>query len=100
MGPVRFGDAPPPVFVLPDASKSVVSLERIAAGGDEIDHGVEILARQSGIGRGRRHLGVKFAGNEWSAAGAAQHVLCQYVERADAQRGSVLRVLGNCVERG
>ena len=45
-------DAPEPILALADAGKALIGLERVAAGGDEIDDGVEIRARQPGIGRG------------------------------------------------
>ena len=41
----RVGDAPAAVLALADAGKTLISLERIAAGGDEIDRGIEIRAR-------------------------------------------------------
>ena len=44
---VGIGDAPAPVLALADAGEAVIGLERIAAGGDEIDHGVEIGARRA-----------------------------------------------------
>ena len=97
---VGIGDAPAAVLALADAGEALIGLERIAAGGDEIDHGVEIGARERRVGRGRRHLGVKLVAEKRLAAGAAEHVLRQHVERADAQRRRVLRVLGDGVERG
>ena len=93
-------DAPAAVLALPDAGEALVGLERVAAGGDEIDHGIEIRPRQADIGRGGRHLGIKLIAEERLAASAAEHVLRQYVERADAKRRRVLRILGNGVERG
>ena len=47
-----------------------------------------------------RHLGVELVGVERHAAGAAEHVLRQHVERADAQRRRVLRILGDRIDRG
>ena len=41
-----------------DASETVVSPQRIAAFGDQIDHLLERLIGQAAIGTGRRHLGV------------------------------------------
>ena len=96
----RIGDAPAAVLALADAGEALVGFERIAAGGDEIDRGVEIGARERGIRRRRRHFGVKLVAQERRAAGAAEHVLGQHVERADARRRRVLRILGDGVERG
>ena len=96
----RMGDAPAAVLALPDLGEALVGLQRVAAGGDEIDHGVEIGARERGIGRGGAHLAIELVGEERLAAGAAEHVLRQHVERAGAQRRRVLRVLGDRVERG
>ena len=96
----RMGDAPAAVLALPDLGEALVGLERVAAGGDEIDRGVEIGARERRVRRGGAHLGVELVGKERLAAGAAEHVLRQHVERAGAQRRRVLRVLGDRVERG
>ena len=40
----RIGDAPAAVLALADAGEALVGFERIAAGGDEIDRGIEIGA--------------------------------------------------------
>ena len=96
----RMGDAPAAVLALPDLGEALVGLQRVAAGRDEIERGVEIGARQVRIGRGGRHLGVELVGEERLAAGGAEHVLRQHVERAGARRRRVLRVLGDGVERG
>ena len=97
---IGIGNAPAPVFAFANAGKAVVGLERIAAGGDEIDHGVEVCARQCGVGGGSRHLGIEFVAEERLAAGAAEDVLREHVERTDAQWRRILRVLGDSVERG
>ncbi len=94
------GDAPASVLALPDAGEALVGLERVAAGGDEIDHRVEIRAREADIGRRGRHFGIKLVARERRAAGAAEHMLRQNVERAEAQGWRVLGVLGDGVERG
>ncbi len=94
------GDAPAAVTAAADLGKALIGLQRIAAGGDEIEHGVEIRARKSGIGRGAPHLGIKLIGKERLAAGRAQHVLRQHVERAGARRRRVLRFVGDGAERG
>ena len=88
------------VFRLPDLGEALVGFQRIAAGRDEIDRGVEVGARQRRIGRGGRHLGIELVGAERHAAGAAEHVLRQHVERAGAQRRRILRVRGDRVDRG
>ena len=64
---------------------AVVALQRIAAGRDEIDHGVEIRARQRAIGRGRLHLRIQLVRVERRRARHAQHMLRQHVEPAVAQ---------------
>ena len=97
---MRIGDAPASVLALADAGEALVGFERVAAGRDEIDDGVEIGARQAAVGRGRGHLGVELVAPKRLAAGAAEHVLRQHVERADAQRRRILRILRDGVERG
>ena len=96
----RMGDAPAAVLALPDFGEALVGLERIAAGGDEIDRGVEIGARERRIRRGGAHFGVKLVGQKRRADSAAEDVLRQNVERAGAQRRRVLRVLGHRVDGG
>ncbi len=95
----RIGDAPAPGLVLLDAREALVGFQRVAAGGDEIDHVVEIGARQACIGGGGQHLGIELVGEKWLAAGAAKHVLRQHVQRAGAQRRGILRVLVDRVDR-
>ena len=63
---LRIGDAPAAVLVLPDLGEALIGLERVAAGGDEIDDGVEVGARQPRIGRGGAHLGVELVGRNGS----------------------------------
>ena len=94
------GDAPAAVFTLPDLGEALIGFERVTAGGDKIDRGVEIRARESGVRRGGAHLVVKLIGQKRLAAGAAENVLRQHVERAGARGRRVLRVLGDRVERG
>ena len=93
-------DAPAAVLALPDLGEALVGLERIAPGRDEIEHRVEIGAREAGIGRGAPDLRVELIGEEGLAASRAEHVLRQHVECADARRRRVLRVLGDGAERG
>ena len=95
----RIGDAPAAGLVLLDAGEALVGLQRIAAGGDEIDHVVEIGPGQAGIGRGRQHFAIEFIREKRLAAGAAEHVLRQHVERAGAQRRRILRILGDRIDR-
>ena len=52
LGDARMADAPQPVLGLADPGVALVGLQRIAAGGDEIDDAVEGLAVEVGIGRG------------------------------------------------
>src|SRR6185437_13966749 len=58
------GEPPQAFGRLAQARITVIALERIAAGGDEFDRIVEILARQMRIRRCRTHLGVKRVGIE------------------------------------
>ena len=39
---VGVGDAPAPILAFADPGKAVIGFERVAAGGDEIDHGIEV----------------------------------------------------------
>jgi len=88
----RVGDAPAAVLALADAGEAFVGFERIAAGGDKIDRGIEIGARERGVRRRRCHLGVKLITQERRAAGAAEHMLGEHVERADARGRRVLGI--------
>ena len=93
-------DAPAAVLGLPDLGEALVSLERVAAGRDEIDRGVEVGARQAGVRRRRLHLAIELIGDERLAAGRAEHMLRQHVERASAQRRRILRVIRHRADRG
>ena len=94
------GDAPAAVLALPDLGEALIGLERVTAGRNEIDRGVEVRTGEIGVRRSAAHLGIELVGEERLATGAAQHMLCQHVERADARGRRVLRLGGNGVERG
>ena len=93
------GDAPAALFVLLDAGEALIAFQRVAAGGDEIEHVVEIGPAQARIGRGREHFPIEIIRDKRFATGATQHVLRQHVQRANAQRRGVLRVFGNRIDR-
>ena len=100
----RMGDAPAAVFakscILPDLGEALIGLERIAAGGDEIHRGIEIGARERGIGRGSAYFIVKFVGQERRADRAAENMLRQHIQSTGSQRRCVLRALGDRVDGG
>jgi len=52
------GHAPAAIRALSDLGEALVGFERIAAGGDEVENGVEVGARKPRIGRGASHLGI------------------------------------------
>ena len=91
----RIGDAPAAVLGLPDLGEALVGLERIAAGRDEIDDGIEVGAAQSRVRRRGLHLAIELVGDERLAAGAPEHMLRQHIERAGAERRRVLRMVGD-----
>ena len=93
-------NAPAAVLALANPGKAVIGLERIAAGGDEIDHRVELGAAERGVGRRRSHLGIKRVAVKRLAAGAAEDVLRENIEAAGARRRRILGIDGNGVERG
>ena len=95
---LRIGDAPAAFFVLPDTCEPLVAFQRVAAGGDERDHVVETGARQVRVRRRAAHFRVEIIGEKRRAAGAAEHMLRQHVERAQAQRRGILRVLVDRVD--
>ena len=95
------GDAPAAVLALSDLGEAFIGFQRVAAGGDEIDCGVEIGARKRGIRRGGAHFGVKLvARRNGSPHGAAENMLRQHVERTRAQRRRVLRIFGHRIDCG
>jgi hypothetical protein len=65
-----------------DLGEALVGFERVAAGRDEIDHGLEPLVGEPGIGGGGADLLVKVLDGERFGAGHAEHVLAKHVERA------------------
>ena len=99
-------------------AKPLVGFQRIAAGRDKIDHVVEIAPGQAGIGRGGQHFAIEITCEKrlaagaaehmlrqnveragGLAAGAAEHVLRQHIERAGPQRRGVLRILRDGIDR-
>ena len=94
------GDAPASVRHPPDPGEALIALERIAAGRDESERGVEIFPRQFRVRRGRAHLGEEVVGVERRGAGHAEDVLAEHVERAGAGRRRVLRALARGVDGG
>jgi hypothetical protein len=99
--PVRLSDPPvahPPkaVGASLDLGEALVGAKRVAAGRDEIDHGLEPLVGEPGIGGGGADLLVKVLDGEGFGAGHAEHVLAKHVERA---LPGVRRVLGRLVHR-
>ena len=79
------GQAQAAVLGLAQPRIAVIGAQRIAAGGHEIHHRIEILAREWAIGRGDAHFGKQRIGIERRRAGRAQHMLRQHVERARLQ---------------
>ena len=91
---------PAAVGALHDAAEAVVGLQGVAPGGDEIEHLVEVLPRQVGVGRRRQGLGIEVAGQEGVAAADAHDVLGEYVERAGALRIAVEGAFGHRLPGG
>ncbi len=91
--------APEPGLVLPELGEALIALQRIAAGRDEIDDGVEIRAVEIGVRRGGADLFIERIGFEPVRAGDAEHMLGEHVERADTRRRRVLRRLMDGLER-
>ncbi|MNJ35714.1 hypothetical protein D3C77_304680 [compost metagenome] len=58
LGHLGVADGPLAVAGAHDAGETVIGAQRIAAGGDQIDHLLERLIGQAAIGTGARHLGV------------------------------------------
>lgn len=62
-----------------NASEALVNPKRVAAGRDEIDRVVEILALQLSIRSGSTHFVVKLVGVETAGASHAKNMLCEHV---------------------
>ncbi len=77
----RVGHAPEPLHCLPQPVIALVAFQRIAAGGDEIDHPVEGLPVQRAIGLGRGDFRKQVVGIEGRATGDPQHMLRQHIQR-------------------
>src|SRR5262249_58840625 len=75
-------DAPAAILALPDAGEALVGFERIAAGGDEIDHGVEIGAGQLRVGSGGCDPAGGFIRGERGRARAAKDKRAPHTEGA------------------
>ena len=63
------GHAPAASLGLSDLGEAFIGFERVAAGGDEIEDGVEVGAGKPCIGGGAPHLGVQLVAEEWLATG-------------------------------
>ena len=94
------GDTPFAVLALPYLGKAFIGLQRVAAGGDEIDRVIEVCTAQSRVRRGGKDFGVKIIGEEGLADGATEDMLTQHIERAGAQRRCVLGVGGHRIDGG
>ncbi len=100
LGDARMADAVASILAGSDLGKALVDLERVAAGCNEIHHGVKIRPRQAGERRRRSYFLEQFMRQERLAARTAQHVLRQHVERAGAQRRSILCAFGDRSDGG
>jgi hypothetical protein len=78
---------------------TLVSPQRIAAAFDKAQRVVEILAREIGIGRGARHLGVEIIGGERRRTCHAEDVLGEHVEPARARRVAIEPLVRDAVGR-
>ena len=82
------------------ALPAVVGAERVAAGGAEVEAGVEVRAREGAVGAGAADLGEERVGVERAGAGDEQDVLAEDVERPRSARLAVEVVRAHRVERG
>jgi hypothetical protein len=76
------GYAPTTILALSDLGEALVGFERIPAGRDEVEDGVEVGARKPRIGRGASHLGVQLVAEEWLTTRRTQQVLRKHIECA------------------
>jgi hypothetical protein len=78
---------PPPHarLVAHDAAEPVVGLQRIAAGGDEVEHAAPHHLIQPRIGERGAHLGQQVPFLERRGAGAGHHVLGENIQRTGAE---------------
>ncbi len=91
----RMRHAPAAALVLPDLGEALVGLQRVAAGGDEID-APRRNRRASGRDTARRSRPHRTAHRHRTARRRrAEHVLRQHIERAGAERRRVLRQFGH-----
>jgi len=93
-------DMPPTFRVAEQLAVSVVSGERVAAVLDEIQHGVEILARQLGIRCGTADFGEHCVRAERRRAGHAEKMLGKHVEPAGPWGVAVQLARGNARQGG
>ncbi len=78
-----------PLGVAEQLAEAVVAPQRVAAVLDEAEHVVEVPARQRGVGRGARHLGVEVIRTECGVAGGGEDVLREHVQPARPGRVAV-----------
>ena len=94
------GDAPAPVAFRDQTAETVVGFQRIAAGGDEVQHLGEGLVLQSRIGRRGADFREQLLLLERRRAGDREDVLREHVERSGPEILGVELAVVDGVERG
>ena len=97
---LRPGDAPHAAGLGHQPAEAVVGLERIAAGGDEIEDFLERLLLEAGVRRGRADFGEQLVLLERRGDRHRQDVLGEHVERAGAEDFGIELAVVDRVQRG
>ena len=96
----RMADAPCAIGIPRQPGEAIISLQRIAARFDEMQHLRQHLARQSGIRRGTVDLRQQVRLAKRAGAGEAHDVLRQHVQRAGAEDVRVQLARLHRIQRG
>jgi hypothetical protein len=99
LGDGRAGDPPHAAALRHQPPETVVGFERIAAGGDEVQHLLENIVEKPGVRRGGPELGQQFGLLERCRAGEREDVLRQHVERSGTERLGIKLAIVHRVER-
>ena len=84
-----------PILGLLEAGIAFVGAQGIAAGGNKIEHAVELGVRQIAIGPGAPDFGEQLIGKDRRGARHAQHMLSQHVIAASDRVFAVLMAFGD-----
>ena len=99
LGRLGVPDGPPAIPRPHDPREPLIGAQRIAAGGDQIDHSLELFIRQTAIGAATDNLCIQIIQRKGFGTGAPHDVLRERIQRARVHRLPVEGVCGHGLAR-